>query len=484
MNGAFSLSFDGASNANHIFTNSVSGGTLTFDNSILTSNQSRLNINYNGTIQANAQITGTQILTVKNPGANLYLNNSSNSFTGGIDIQSGEVFISSSGAQGSGTIFVNLSSNNSNFQNNTGGSITLSNAINFQSSSGASKALRLIGSSGTTTTFSSDSMSLDNGASAAGDTLAIRSLTGSTHNVKLSGTGFTAYNPLFLESGNVELTPASGTQTWNSIISGTGTLTHSGASEVILSGSNTHTGLTSVTGGGTLSIGNNSAIPGNLTITNGTLNIKSGVTYTPSTETLTAGAATITGQGTYSSALTIDDNVANRFTTVSAGTSLSGNTGTLTASSGTLYSGGTYIWDIDNAASGGTAGIDWDYLNFTGALDLSNLDASNKFTIDIRNIGSTGFSWGEGPGYTAEDTNGYKIMEASGGISGFNADYFTLDNSNWTDGGNWWFDWKIYENGNALFLSYNAVPEPSTWIIGIFLTIVISVPAIRKKCLK
>ena len=65
----------------------------------------------------------------------------------------------------------------------------------------------------------------------------------------------------------------------------------------------------------------------------------------------------------------------------------------------------------------------------------------------------------------AEDTNGYKIFEASGGITSFNASNINLVTDNWTDVGGWWYDWKVYQSGNAIYLSYNAVPEPSTYVM-------------------
>ena len=167
----------------------------------------------------------------------------------------------------------------------------------------------------------------------------------------------------------------------------------------------------------------------------------------------------------------------------SAGTLTIGGTGAVGNStgngSGTL-SRGTWVLDMADASSGGTAGSDWDALSFSGTLNFTGSD-TNFITLDLRNIGSANAAWGEGPGYTAEDANGYKIIEASGGIIGFDADDFNIITDNWTDGGGWWYNWKIYQSGNALYLSYNAVPEPGTYAMISLLLILLTWKFIKKR---
>jgi hypothetical protein len=126
--------------------------------------------------------------------------------------------------------------------------------------------------------------------------------------------------------------------------------------------------------------------------------------------------------------------------------------------------GGSYLWEIND--SGGTRGADsgWDWLDITGALDLTNLSAGG-FTIDIDSLTTANLA-GAPDGFDtfiqADGTFDYEftIATASAGVSGFDASLFTLDTSGFSKAPGW--DWQIKLTGNDLVLEAYAVPEPSS----------------------
>ncbi|MGB2351985.1 MAG: PEP-CTERM sorting domain-containing protein, partial [Akkermansiaceae bacterium] len=149
-----------------------------------------------------------------------------------------------------------------------------------------------------------------------------------------------------------------------------------------------------------------------------------------------------------------------------AGATLSpGNSpGTQTFDNLTWTNGGTYLWEIND--SGGTQGADpgWDWLEITGALDLSSL-TTGGFTIDIDSL-TAGNVVGDSVGFdTFTQMDGiadysFTIATATGGISGFDADDFLLDSSGFSNAPQW--DWQIVLSGSDLVLEAYAVPEPSS----------------------
>ena len=220
-------------------------------------------------------------------------------------------------------------------------------------------------------------------------------------------------------------------------------ITKAGSGTQTLSGANTYTGTTTINGGTLIIDGNQASATGAMTINaNGSL----------------AGSGTIGA-----SMLTVN------------GVLAPGNSpGTLSTGSQTWNDGGSYLWEI-NASNdaGGTIGSDpgWDWLDITGTLDLSSLTAGG-FTIDINSLTSgniagdaVGFdTWTKGsPG---DVDYSFTIATASSGITGFDADNFTLDSSGFSNAPSW--EWGIVLSGSDLVLEAYAVPEPSsTALIGL-----------------
>ena len=169
---------------------------------------------------------------------------------------------------------------------------------------------------------------------------------------------------------------------------------------------------------------------------------------------------------------------------------ISQSIGTLKINSVGLKSGGVFDWEISNFdGSGGTAGSDWDLLQF----DSLAFDSSGNFDINILSLttndgaGSgagavTGSTWTEHNG-----TSGFKFLDGSGsngtgitwgsvtinssapsgsgtidkGYFNFNHDVFSYNNSNY------YGDWSVYLDyaNNDFYLQYSVVPEPSTYMM-------------------
>ena len=226
----------------------------------------------------------------------------------------------------------------------------------------------------------------------------------------------------------------SASQSFASIISGTGAIEKDNTSTLTLTGANSYSGNTTINNGTLIINGNQGSATGSMTI-----NV----------------SGTLGGSGTIgASLLTVNGVIAP------------GNSpGTLSTGAQTWNDGGSYIWEIND--SGGSQGADpgWDWLDITGTLDLSSLTAGG-FTIDIDSLTSgniagdaVGFdTWTKGnPG---DVDYSFTIATASSGITGFDADNFTLDSSGFSNAPSW--EWGIVLSGSDLVLEAYAVPEPSS----------------------
>jgi hypothetical protein len=142
--------------------------------------------------------------------------------------------------------------------------------------------------------------------------------------------------------------------------------------------------------------------------------------------------------------------------------------GTITTSNQTWINGASYGWEIND--SEGTAGgaVGWDLIDITateienGSLDLSQLTAGgfgiNIVSLDALNAtgSATGF---DGPNSEYE----FVIVTTVGGITGFEADDFTINDDGFNNSDS--LSWSINQDGNNLVLKatgYTLVPEPSS----------------------
>jgi autotransporter-associated beta strand protein len=296
---------------------------------------------------------------------------------------------------------------------------------------------------------------------ASGSTLALNNASAMTvyENLVISGTGAS-------NTGAVDVVDGSHTIAGTVTLAGNSTIDVSSSddtltfSQVVSGSSNTLT----KTGAGALTLSNNNTYTGNTTVSQGTLNLTGSIDGN-----LVVAGGTATG-GTNSNA------VAGALT-LSSGTISPNTTGTrgvynIKGSGTSTWTGGTYVWDVSGGmgssgtdsdsngyyeASGASDGTLYDILAFSGALDF-NGSSANSITIDVNSYGAyTGYHW--------ETPTEIKIATAAS-ISNFNESFFNIDSSGFNDAtGAWWLDWGITSHGNALWLTYNAVPETSTWIM-------------------
>jgi autotransporter-associated beta strand protein len=228
-------------------------------------------------------------------------------------------------------------------------------------------------------------------------------------------------------TSDTTVTTTAGTLTMSGIISSTGTLTKNGSGNLILSGANTNTGLTTVSAGKLTT----SAIAGSLTV--GT-----GAVIDPGNALNTTGTLTVAG-----------------------------NAGSL--ANGTFL---VEIGDADAASDGINAGTDYDYINFSTTYNLAAL-SGNPLTIKIRNKTAGFYTSLEGLGSFTNSTYygnaGLGDIKIMNNVSGYSASYFTIDSDILN------INWELKNVGSALWLSYAAVPEPSTYIMcgGLLFTILI-----------
>jgi autotransporter-associated beta strand protein len=269
-------------------------------------------------------------------------------------------------------------------------------------------------------------------------------------------------------------------------VTGNGNLTLRAASSggIVLSGPVDHAGAltNSGTGSGTTTI--SGVIGANVT----------GVTQDSATSALVlAGTNTYTGQTTVAAGhLIVEGDIsASVLTSVQSGGTLSGAGrvgdtiilagGTLSPgnSPGTLniaghidwLGGGNYNWQIADAA--GTAGLSWDLISVSGALHLSALTSSNVFKINLWSLsGVEPDVNGNANNFDPSRNYTWTIARALGGITGYTgADQFLVNigATNGTGGfANLLSDgtFSVLQSGhdlNLVFTSSAPIPEPGTW---------------------
>ena len=223
---------------------------------------------------------------------------------------------------------------------------------------------------------------------------------------------------------------------------GGASLIKTGNGNLILTKANTFTGKTDIQGGVvTLSS------TGSLASTE--INVAGGATFDVSAKGGFAlnSQQKITGTGTVSGAIT-----------VAGGAILApGNSPGTTTYTGdqTWAPGGIYQWEIQdwNGTAGSLTG--WDLIDITdGATDPTlNITAGpgNEFIIEVTEFSLTNFD---------SSNQSFEILRTDGGITGYDQSDFTIDISNWTQGG----DWAIAQAGTSLFLNYT-IPEPSVLLM-------------------
>ena len=397
-----------------------------------------------------------------------------NTYTGGTTLNDGTITVANASALGTGTLTLNggtldigvvlandiIASGTTTMVNQVQGnfaltgSITGAGTLNFGGSDSASGFYNI---SGTDLSSFTGTISHNN-VNGTHQLIMGQNGTVNAAQASLETTGSTTAGNYIRLFSNTTFGELSGT---GGRIIGRNTLTINQSNDTTYAGrmSSIQAGLSfTKAGSGSLTLTGANDYTGTTTINNGTLIIDGN-------QSLATGAMTINVSGTLGGSGTIGASLLTVNGVIAPGNS----PGTLATGSQLWNDGGSYLWEI-NASNdaGGTIGTDpgWDWLDITGTLDLSLL-STGGFTIDIDSLTSgniagdaVGFdTWTKGnPG---DVDYSFTIATASSGITGFDADNFTLDSSGFSNAPSW--DWQIIQDGaNDLVLQAYAVPEPSS----------------------
>lgn len=411
--GGTALTFNGASNA-QTFSGGISGS-----GSVLKTGGSTQVLSGANTFTGNVTVTGG-LLEMSNGAAGYYQASSG----GKLKLDFGNLGFSTVQSDAGGTVTYNTNAL-------TGG--TLGGAGTHD----VSTVTRFYG-----TTFANGaSMTLANNVSLYGVNSA-GNLTVASGNTATWRNGANAGGTLTVNgTANVQGWTSSGVTQVNA----GGTLNNlSGGNLTLLGGSRTYVGSKAAPGGTiNLASGNTIELNGALLVNNGTVAGTTNVNY----------GSLAKGSGTYGAVNVMD-----------GGTFEAGNSpGTVTTGSTTWNGGGSYLVAMDKAS--GVAGVNTGLWNINGALSiLAGPSNGGLFTIDLKTL-----SQSDQPillsDFDARQTYHWQIASASGGITGFAADEFTINSSGFmnlpsSD------RFTVTESGNAIYLNYiAAVPEPETWAL-------------------
>jgi hypothetical protein len=221
----------------------------------------------------------------------------------------------------------------------------------------------------------------------------------------------------------------------------TGVTQNSATSKLVLAGTNTYTGHTTVTEGELVVSGNIAA----------------------SAQTAVEVGGVLSGSGTVGDTIIL-----------SGGTGSPGNSpGTMTVDGNLIWNGGgNYNWQIHDALGTAGAPLGWDLYDVTGALDLTALTLGSEFNINLWSLsGISPDTSGNALNFNPAQNYTWVIVATDLGVVGFDADYFNINvvSTNGTDG----FSnallggvFGLQVTGNNLELTFSApaaVPEPGTW---------------------
>lgn len=232
-------------------------------------------------------------------------------------------------------------------------------------------------------------------------------------------------------------------------------LTKGGSSTLTLTGTNTYTGTTTVSAG-TLLVANTGVISNTSTVA-----VSAGARFINNSNATRTGAIVLNGSGTGSRAiLGGTSTVGVALTLDNLGDTLSpGNSpGTLPLSVSQTWTSFTYEWET-NDFTGTLAGTDFDQITIAGTLTLDG----SAYALDI--ISLTGLNVVGDIANFSETNRTWTILTASGGITGFDSSEWSLLTNQFTSSPAWEGNWTLGQSGNSLVLSYNAVPEPSTYVL-------------------
>lgn len=239
---------------------------------------------------------------------------------------------------------------------------------------------------------------------------------------------------------------------------GSGTTTISG-----VIGTNV-TGVTQDSATSKLILAGTNSCTGNTTVAEGEL-VVNGDISSSATTTVEAGGV-LSGSGRVGDTIIL-----------SGGTGSPGNSpGTMTVDGDLIWNGGgNYNWQIHDALGAAGAPLGWDLYDVTGFLDLTALTLGSEFNINLWSLsGISPDASGNALNFSPGQNYTWVIVATDLGVLGFDEDYFNIQVAplNGTDG----FSnellggvFGVRVTGNNLELTFTAVPEPATWVAGALL---------------
>lgn len=231
--------------------------------------------------------------------------------------------------------------------------------------------------------------------------------------------------------------------------------TNTGANTFAANVADVGTGVRSITkdGTGTWVLTGTSTYTGDTTVDDGKLLIN-GSTSTTSLVTVNSGG-TLGGTGTIGGSV-----ILNSGSTLSPGASIE----SLATGSNTWNGGSTIAFEFSTDGNTGAAGTEWDLLTITGTLGFGDATALNRINFDLITMldATTAGSLGTWDPNASATWAGF--VTTTGGITGFDSDFFAFDTSGFQNAINGTF--SIAQNGNNLDLIYTAIPEPATALLG------------------
>lgn len=450
-------------------------------------------VNMTGEISGSGGFTKSGSTTLTMSGENTY--------TGGTTVNQGNILISSDANLGHASGGVTLNGGNIQFaanlettrdlvttSTNSGGFSTNAAANNVIWSGDISGPGR-INKSGSGTIHLQGNNTYEGGTFVTNGTLRIDhdgNLGAPTGGLSISNATLNVYDSttsnrdvVLTGSATFAISFSSNTTTWNGDLSGTGGLTKRFSGDLVLNGTGSYTGGTTVEGGMLAINGDFTAATGAYAITGGRIVVgESGqvaagssfavgagtaLAYNNNTHALGApvvlagdgldNRAVLGGSGRIGSAVTLD-NVGD---TLAPGNS----TGILTFTTSQSWSAFSYDWEISDF-TGGAAGSDFDQIAIEGALALSGAGSYQLNLISLTGAGEPGLL-----GNFSETDRQWTIIATSGGVFGFDADLWTLSTTGLQTDPEIAGAFSLGVVGNDLVLSFTAIPEPSVYALAL-----------------
>ena len=448
-----------------------------------------LTISNNATTTFSGIVSGAGSLLKTGTGT-LALTNPANTFTGGLTLNGGTLLIAADGSLGAAGSVATLNAGTLQFAGSAttartfllGNALTLSPGVGntLTYGPGASVNGGFLGAAGTHA-FADGSV-LNGTTTALGSTVTTAgavSFANATVRGTLTQTGGTlaVANTVVSSAGTFTVngtTNANGLEVDGVLrINGGGTVNNSGGTALVLGGGS----RTTINAGGTLAAGGTSIeLNGSLLVNNGTqtgvLNVNFGGV---AKGTGTFGTVNVGDGGRFGTNATASGAAVNGLSVVHltgagglANTAFVGPQplaapGTVNVASLMLGSGSVFAFSVQDAQ--GAAGQGYDLAHASGTLTLAaGTAAGNLITISVASLNSSGTA-GQASNFDPTRNYTFVLVQADGGINGYNPAGFVVDSSafqNGTQGGSF----SVVQQGNNLDLVFtSAVPEPSTWAL-------------------